>query len=473
MKSFNLCLLLLVLLTACSSTETPEKLLQRVMSKRMEGTSYKESKSDGIITMTDEVKGLTSEGTWMQLENFTIVQIKESYYEDYSYITGIFISDEGMYKSVFESDLVKGKLDTIIDLNNDQKKELIITEIDYTTAGMSVDYVLYANEIDRFYVRVATIGHDDHYPIISYNKDHKKINSTLSFVKSEAQVLIVVNEERSWLSDENGEYVSEKAKFIYRWQPPDLVRELGNPEIKENLKRITESLEKLPMLKERLKCLIRTDKEKLSGQWVSLNAKYFEKSTPYYNSIGMEGEWFVLTWGDEYITDGRALILDITFKDSLVTLLLGGQAKNNPDSWELTSDSAAERKYIYDPSTGILDDGNQGWVIADSNSNVPILFYDRVRGDDSEEDSKYPYFENERLAITLNAAPLCETPDGKIIGTLPEGVKCVIINQGSRATINGRTGYWYEVDYILEEDSVSISGIHGWVFGPDTSKGTS
>lgn len=212
--------------TACSSTMEPEKLVLRLMKQKFHEVLYTETKENGIIVFEDTEEQAGLSGSFKLMNNYLVVTIKHSFPDmSYSFSTGIFVNEKNKWVSLLQEDLVFGKLDTLIDLNGDQKNELIIREVLYESTRKRDEYILYAQLTTKIYEKIQTIAIDEMHQTFSYYENNKRIESQLNFEKSGDHILIVVNEHRAWLNEENGKEATEEVSYKYQWDPPSLVRE--------------------------------------------------------------------------------------------------------------------------------------------------------------------------------------------------------------------------------------------------------
>jgi YARHG domain len=238
MKRINLFFILsLLLLVACSSTETPEmQKLRGLMKQRVKNvfgeSAFKDSLANNVLYFKqksdDDGPDSFLKGIYRIKGNYQIITIQVVKAQDElltSFSTGIFIRNGTEWKSMFEQDLVEGKLDTIIDLNGDHIDEVIVDDYRESSFMSEGDCFLYAQKNKPFLEKVDKISNrTSGGGLPSYT------NSTISYPANERddQILIIVNTEKGFpKNDENGSVTMEvhRATTTYRWQPPNLITE--------------------------------------------------------------------------------------------------------------------------------------------------------------------------------------------------------------------------------------------------------
>ncbi len=178
------------LLFSCSSPSEDEKILLGFMKDRMNNlayTAYKESKIGDTVLFEVADKGFFLKGKLSWIGDYEVVTLHETEKDSSKYLSAIFAKENDVWQSVFENDLEPGKLDTIIDLNSDDKNEIIMQYYKRNATGFESKLVVYAKKEGQKYLPIGEIAPN------YYRSANKKVSSTVELLQVADYTRLFVN----------------------------------------------------------------------------------------------------------------------------------------------------------------------------------------------------------------------------------------------------------------------------------------
>jgi len=225
--SLPLISLLLLLLANCSPSSTdPNAILTRLLEARMtEGEFVKQPSGKDTLKYYGP-EDLVLIGTSRVVNDHLVVTIyTEALEMEHWYTVAVYAPDEtSQWTPVFAEEVVHGRLDTIIDLNGDQRPEFIVDEYNGNSAGFNSVQMLYARLDDsNTYDRIDTLS-------VRWNggSAYNMGRAVYSYEPGDNSTMIVVNTEVTDFGEEGTPVTAENVYLLY-WQPPHLNREDSDP----------------------------------------------------------------------------------------------------------------------------------------------------------------------------------------------------------------------------------------------------
>lgn len=110
--------------------------------------------------------GKRSEASYRMRGNVAIVEVSDHDDNEMTsgYRSGLFTKENGTWKSMLEHELIRGRVDSVLDLNEDYSEELIVVNDVFGSAGGNSYHILYAVGDKLPYKEIGTFAVDVHPP---------------------------------------------------------------------------------------------------------------------------------------------------------------------------------------------------------------------------------------------------------------------------------------------------------------------
>jgi len=151
--------------------------------------NYTETKNDQTVQFESKDKQFILEGSLKQVDDYKVITMNVNSIEIKSYLLSAILAKEGgVWQSVFENEVEFGKLDTILDLNNDNVPEIILQKYERNKIGYESKLVIYAKKDAQKYLAIGEIA-----PNYYRGSDNKKATSTVKLLQVEDYKKLYVN----------------------------------------------------------------------------------------------------------------------------------------------------------------------------------------------------------------------------------------------------------------------------------------
>lgn len=221
--------LLALFLFSCSAPETPDQLLRKLMETKLKDGQFTEAVTPGTVLRVakqNDGADYSIEGSTREQSEYLILTLQQNVDMEQQYFTALYKQDNGSWKSILESDFIPGKLDTLLDLNNDGSPEFIMDEYQSNSAGFDSYQFLYAILNKPYLQKIDTLSRK-FFGGNAYNT----ISVTRNFESNNGETIIRIRMDKSDIDGESTQ-VTQRV-FTYRWLPPNLVKEEIMPELSQ------------------------------------------------------------------------------------------------------------------------------------------------------------------------------------------------------------------------------------------------
>jgi len=215
-------ILIVLIIASCSSSSDQNAILTRLLEARMKGGVF-EKQPGGKDTLTyygpDD---LVLRGTWREMNDYLVITIyTEGQMMEHGYSIAIYERDAEKWKPAFPDEVVFGRLDTILDLNNDQQAEFIVDEYNGNSAGFTSIQALYAKFADsNTYDRIDSLS-NRYFGGAAYNQRMAKY----TYQAEGSQTTILVHTEKVDMDPDNpGAAKVMTSDYTLAWRPPHVIR---------------------------------------------------------------------------------------------------------------------------------------------------------------------------------------------------------------------------------------------------------
>jgi hypothetical protein len=227
-------IVLALCLLSCSAPETSEQVLRRLMEAKMKDGKFADTNAPGTLTrISSNPDGVdySLEGLYRMRNELLIITIQNNVEDNQQYHTGVFKESNNGWQSLFEADLIPGRLDTLVDLNHDGLDEFILDEYQGNSSGFDSYQFLYAKKDKSTWEKVDTLSRRVAQPGASRE-------ANLSFENQGGETVLIVN-VKEYLGDAATETASA---YTYRWQSPNLVKEKIDHESQRDMAEFSDPL---------------------------------------------------------------------------------------------------------------------------------------------------------------------------------------------------------------------------------------
>ena len=214
---------LMMTLVSCTSPDSSENLIKNIAARVYpKGKVIHEEEGKFRIEFDSTGVDFSVMGTYRSIGDFLAITFQVQIEMEGKYQTAVFKRSENKWNPLFETELIDGRVDTIMNLNDDQIDEFIIDDYVSSSAGFDSYQFVYANINGTHWQKIGTLSRR-----MQGMTAGDYIKSNMSVDRSDGTLLIVESEKSTW----NGETpIVTKERIVYQWDPPNLAIQTNESE---------------------------------------------------------------------------------------------------------------------------------------------------------------------------------------------------------------------------------------------------